>query len=61
MRWSESGMIYESGEVSRFWLPKPTIKDAVMNPFGSTRAFMQFHKDGSVDARINGADYYWGA
>jgi hypothetical protein len=54
-------MIYESGEVSRFWLPKPTIKDAVMNPFGSTRAFMQFHKDGSVDARINGADYYWGA
>ncbi len=61
MRWDVSGLISETTDVYRYWLPKPTIKDAVMNPFGSTRAFMQFHKDGSVDARIHGADYYWGA
>ena len=61
MRWSESGMISESGEVSRFWVPKPTIHDIVRNPYGPVGVFTQIHKDGSINSKINGVPYYWGS
>jgi hypothetical protein len=61
MRWDASGLISESGAVSRFWIPKPTISDAVKNPYGPIRTFTQFHSNGSVDARIHDVKYFWGA
>jgi hypothetical protein len=54
-------MIYESGEVSRFWVPKPTIHDIVRNPYGPVGVFTQIHKDGSINSKINGVQYYWGS
>lgn len=61
MRWEATGLIAESGPVSRFWIPKPTISDAVKNPYGPICTFTQFHSNGSVTARIHDVKYFWGA